>query len=50
MTPHSTFRLSEEAKRLLGLLAEHFGISRTAVIEWLVREKARALGLLKKRG
>lgn len=42
-TPHTSFRLSPEARVLLGALASHYGLNRTAVLEWLIREKARAL-------
>lgn len=33
--------LSDEAQRLLALLAERFGIAKSAVVEMLIREKAR---------
>lgn len=47
MTSHTTFRLSVEARTLLSLLSEHFGVSRTAVLEWLIRDEARSRGLIK---
>lgn len=37
----TSFRLSGEARRLLRELAEFLGISQTAVLEILVREKAK---------
>ncbi len=37
--------LSEECRRLLRLLSERFGVSQAAVIELLVREKAREEGI-----
>ena len=43
-TPTS-FRLTEEAQILLAKLAERSGIDRTAVIETLIRERARELGI-----
>ena len=33
--------LSDEAKRLLALLAERMGVSQSDVLELLIREKAR---------
>jgi predicted transcriptional regulator len=36
-----SFRLDEETKRLLGLLAEQSGQSKTSVIVALIREKAQ---------
>lgn len=36
-----SFRLSDEAVQKLAKLAEHFGLTETAVIEMLIREKAR---------
>jgi hypothetical protein len=41
-TPHSAFRLSDEAKALLALIAEYHGVSRTAALEMLIRKEARA--------
>jgi predicted transcriptional regulator len=38
---NATFRLSEEAMRLLTALAQRRGINRTAVVEMLIREAAR---------
>ena len=37
----TSVRLSAEARRLLRLLAEHMGISQSAVLEVLLREKAK---------
>ena len=39
--PATTSMLSEEAMRLLATLAQRRGISRTAVLEMLIREAAR---------
>lgn len=47
VTPHSTFRLSEEARRLLAELATHYGLTNTAVLEWLIREQGRRVGLFR---
>lgn len=41
-----SIRISEEGKRILGLLQEHYGLSQSSVIEMLVREHARQQGLL----
>lgn len=38
----TSFTLSMKCKHLLRLLSERFGISRTGVIEMLVRERVRA--------
>ncbi len=38
MKKNATFSLSEEAMRLLAVLAANRGISRTAVLELLIRE------------
>jgi len=38
----TSFRLSPEAKRLLAELSNKLGISQTAVLEILIREKAKA--------
>lgn len=40
-TPHSSFRLSDEMRGLLGLLAEHYGLNMTATLEMSIREFAR---------
>jgi len=37
------FRLTEEARRLLALLAQEGGISQTAIVETLIRKEARRL-------
>ena len=39
--PPTSHRLSDEARRLLAVLAEKLGVSQTAVIELAIREKAR---------
>jgi predicted transcriptional regulator len=41
----TSFRLSAEAKRLLGTLAEYLGISQASVLEQAVRQLARREGL-----
>jgi predicted DNA-binding protein len=38
---NTSFRLSEEALDMLAQLARHFGITKTAVIEMLLREQWR---------
>lgn len=43
-TPTS-FRLSQKAKRLIRALAKRMGVSQTAVLEILVREKAKREGV-----
>ena len=40
-TTHTSYRLSGEARRLLAELSEHYGLTRTAVLEWLIRTQAR---------
>ena len=41
----TTFAMTQKADELLAKIAEHHGISRTSVLEMLVREYARELGL-----
>lgn len=41
MKKRTSYTLSEEAKRLLARLAEKLGVSQTAVLEILIREKAK---------
>jgi predicted DNA-binding protein len=41
----TSFRLSPEGLELLRALAERLGISQTAVLEMLIREKAEEKGL-----
>lgn len=41
----TSFSISERADELLGRISEHHGISRSAVIEMLVRAEARTLAL-----
>jgi predicted DNA-binding protein len=41
----TSIRLSEEARRLRKALAEHMGISETAVLEILIREGAEKRGI-----
>jgi len=43
--PAISFRLSEEAQRLLEAMAEKSAISKTAVLELAIREKARRDGI-----
>jgi hypothetical protein len=40
----TSYRLSTEGLRLLGMIAEHFGVTQSAVLELLIREKAQSLG------
>jgi hypothetical protein len=42
-------RLSETAKRQLEELSDHLGISQTAIVEILIREKAKAEGIAAQR-
>lgn len=37
----TSYRLSDEAKRLLALLAEKLSVSQTAILELAIREKAK---------
>ena len=39
--PPTSHRLSDEARRLLAVLAEKLGVSQTSVIELAIREKAK---------
>lgn len=41
----TTFAMTQKADELLASIAEHHGISRTSVLEMIVREYARKLGL-----
>jgi len=41
----TSVRISEEAKRLLALLAQEQGITQAAVIELLIREGAKKKGI-----
>lgn len=41
----TTFRLTDKAKDLLARLAEELGMSQGAVLESLIREKARKEGV-----
>jgi len=43
--PQTNIRLSEEARSALQALAERDGISASAVVEMLIRERARKEGL-----
>lgn len=38
---NTSFRLSDDARLMLADLAEHYGVSMTAVLELLIRDKAR---------
>ena len=40
----TSIRLTVEAKRLLGRLAKHLGISQSATFELLIRERAKQEG------
>ena len=40
-----TFRLTDECRRLLVLLAQYRGVSQAAILEMLVRDEARRLDL-----
>ncbi len=37
---HSTYRLSEDAKQLMKLMAQRLGLNQTAIMELAIREKA----------
>jgi predicted DNA-binding protein len=41
----TSLRLTEEGKRLLEALSQKLGVNQTAVIELLIREKAKKEGL-----
>jgi hypothetical protein len=41
----TSFSLSERAVELIAMLAEHHGLNKTLVLEMIVREEARKLGL-----
>lgn len=41
----TTFAMTQKADDLLAALAEYYGISRTSVLEMIVRDRARDLGL-----
>jgi len=43
--PATSFRLSAEARRLLVLLAQRQGVSKTAIVELAIRKAARDEGL-----
>ncbi len=43
--PLATFTLSPEAVRLLEMLAAHYGLSKSATVEFLIRQDARGEGL-----
>ena len=45
MKQQTGFRLSEEALRLLDALGARHGLTRTAVLEMLIREAARQQGI-----
>jgi len=46
--PHSSFRLSEEARKLLAALAAHHGLTLTGALELAIRESARKALKVKK--
>jgi hypothetical protein len=41
----TSFRLSTDGRRLLDQLASRLGVSRTAILELLIREKAKQEGV-----
>lgn len=41
----TTFAMSQKADEFLAKLADHYGISRTSVLEMIIRDRARDLGL-----
>ncbi len=43
--PLATFTLSPEAVGLLEMLAVHYGLSKSATVEFLIRQDARGEGL-----
>ena len=45
----TSYRLSDEARRLLVLLAEKLGVSQTSILELAIREKAQREGLLQRK-
>ena len=45
MKQKTSVSLSEDAKRLLELIAKELGISKSDVLELLIREKAKEKGL-----
>lgn len=42
----TSFRLSQRAHRLMERLSTHYGLSKTGVIELLLRNHAREIGML----
>lgn len=42
---HSTYRLSEDAKQLMKLMAQRLGLNQTAIMELAIREKAEKMGV-----
>ena len=42
---HSTYRLSEDAKELMKIMAQRLGLNQTAILEIAVREKAERMGV-----
>ena len=49
MNPHTTYRHSTQAKRLLAKIAHHWGLTRTATLEIIIRAHAIELGLVKQK-
>jgi DNA-binding PadR family transcriptional regulator len=45
---HTSYRISDEGKRLIKLLAQLLGVSETAVVEMAVREMAQKRGVTTK--
>lgn len=44
-TKHTSYRISDEGKRLIKLLTERLGVNATSVIELAVRELAEKKGI-----
>ncbi len=42
---HTSYRISDEGKRLIKVLAQKLGVSETAVVEMAVREMAEKRGI-----
>jgi len=42
----TSFKFSQRSKDILDALSEFYGINRTAVLEMLIRDKAREEGIL----
>ena len=42
---HTSYRISEEGKQIIGLLARRLGVNETSVVEMAVREMAEKRGI-----